>query len=67
MLPYGTKVRISEKACIPNGINEGVIVGVINSGIPIFGLGYAVDVGRPVSESYPYHVVVVFEIHFEVI
>ena len=65
MLENRLPVRIKSGAGLPPDFTEGVIVGIYTIEMPVLGRFYAVDVGRPVSDDYPYQVVGVPEIHLE--
>jgi hypothetical protein len=58
-------VKIKSGAGLPPDFTEGVVVGIMTIEMPVLGRFYAVDVGRPVSDVYPYQVVGVPEIQLE--
>ena len=61
-----TKKQVTN-AKLPSDFSEGKVVGCFTIDMPVIGRVYAIDVGRPISETYPYQVVGVPEIHLEAI
>ncbi len=63
----GDEVVIDERACLPAELTNGIVLGKALTPLPILGAGYIVDVGRKISEEYPYSACMVFELHLKLV
>lgn len=68
-LPEGTRVK-TKPACGLKKSITGRVVGVMNTGLPLLGIGYMIQADKRedvASSTYDYGVIGVFEAHFDVL